>query len=100
LDRTLTAERIYALGSYQNLKLTHTITDIPDKIALNSKAMDLLQYSLLLDIELGYEKYVQLFEKVQHYKSKQDMTALEFIEQERISTFEQLLTSITPKTGD
>lgn len=88
MNRSLTTERIFPMGNYANLKLGHTLNEIPEKIATNPQAMNLLQYVLLLDVEYAYKKYHQLLERTGGMRLED---ALEFLEQERSTTFEQLI---------
>lgn len=92
MQRTLSTERIFPLGNYANVKFAHTILDIPENISTNPKSMELLQYVLLLDVEYAYKRYHLLMEKTTNMRLDE---VLEYIEAERVSTFEQLIAQTT-----
>ena len=75
------------MGSFANLRFSHTITEIPEEVALNQEAMKSLEYLLLLDVEYDYRRYLLLIEKI----TKSDpQEILNLIDGERTKTFEQL----------
>ena len=88
MQRSLTIERLFSLGNYSNIKISHTMTDIPENIALSRQAMGLVQDMLLLDVEYEYRRYQALTEKLG--KLTDNASVLEMIDAERESTFEQL----------
>jgi len=88
MQRTLSTERIFPMGNYANIKFAHTLSEIPEKIALNPIAMELLQYVLLLDVEYAYKRYHMLMDKTTNMKLDE---VLAYIEAERQSTFEELI---------
>lgn len=101
MNKTISIERIFSLGDYQNLKATDTITEIPDAVASNPDAIRLLRYLQLVDIEWTYIKYMKLRSSEPKLSNVEAIeTALSFIEDERRTTFVELLTAIsTDKAG-
>ena len=97
MQRTLTTERLFSMGSFANLRFSHTLSDIPEHIALDKEAMKLLQYALLLDVEYEYRRYLILIEKIANTDPKD---ILEMIDAERTTTFEQLFEKTHITTGD
>lgn len=75
------------MGSFANLRFSHTLTEIPERIALDKEAMKLLQYALLLDVEYEYRRYLMLIEKIQNTSPSE---ILKLIDAERETTFTQL----------
>jgi hypothetical protein len=97
VNKTLSAERIYSLGDYQNIKFTDTITEIPEAIALNPTAVQMIRYLQIVDLEWSYINYMNLRAKQPKIIKPEDIEqALEFIEEERTRTFERLLNEISP----
>ena len=95
MNKTIAIERIFSLGDYQNLKVTDTITEIPDAIASNPDAVKLLRYLQLVDIEWSYVKYMKLRASEPKLANVESIeAALAFIEDERTRTFEDLLNTI------
>ena len=87
MQRALTTERLFSMGSFANLRFSHTISEIPNEIATNQEAMKALEYLLLLDVEYDYRRYLLLIEKV----TKTDpQEILNLIDGERTTTFENL----------
>lgn len=96
MKRTLTTERLFSMGNFANLKFSHTLTEIPEEVALNKSAMQALEYLVLLDVEYDYRRYLMLIESV----TKLDPSEiLSFIDGERTKTFEQLF-ALTHTKGE
>jgi hypothetical protein len=95
MNKSLSVERIFSLGDYQNIKFTDTLTEIPETILLNPEAVKLLRYLQLVDIEWAYTHYMELRRRLPKIMKPEDLeAALNFIESERTHTFEQLLHTI------
>jgi len=95
MNKTISAERIFALGDYQNLKVTDSITEIPDAIARNPEAIKLLRFLQLVDIEWSYLTYQKLrLSEPKIVNSESIKSAIDYIESERTTTFEKLIESI------
>lgn len=97
MERKLSIERLYSLGNYQNVKFIDEITGIPEHIAINKDAMNLLSYSQILEVEKAYYDYYKLrLEKLPKGKLEDVITdTIEIIEEEQSRTWEQLLEIIT-----
>jgi hypothetical protein len=101
LNKEISVERTFQFVQYEPLKFTDTVTDIPDVISSNPEAMKLLRYLQLVDIECSWLAYMDLrLSEPKLINAEAVREAREFMEKERISTFEQLLTSITSTKGD
>lgn len=95
VNKQISIQRIFSQGDYQNLTVTDTITEIPDSIASNPEALKLLRYLQLVDVEWSYIKYMKLRMSEPKLASAEAVEqALSFIEQERVTTFENLLAAI------
>lgn len=96
MNKTLSAERIYSLGDYQNIKFTDTITEIPEALALNPDALKKIRYLQIVDMEWSFINYMNLRYRQPKIGSALETieVALEFIEEERTRTFQQLLDAI------
>lgn len=92
MNKSISLERIFSLGDYQNIKFTDTITDIPETVMQNGDALKYLRYLQLVDVEWSYLRYMTLRMKQPQSSLEQ---AMEFIEEERTITFERLLESIS-----
>lgn len=98
MNKQIAIERIFSLGDYQNIKVTDTITEIPDAVASKPEAIKLLRYLQLVDIEWTYIHYAKL-RAMEPKLSNLDAidSAMAFIEEERTQTFENLLVAISDK---
>lgn len=95
MNRQLGVTRIFALGNYENLQVTDTITDIPEDVLLNKEAVGLLRYLQLLDLELTFVQYGELRAETPRLKSEEDVvTAKSIIEEKRTITFDKLLETL------
>lgn len=95
MNKTITVERIYSQGDYQNITIKDTINEIPEAIATNSEALKLLRYLQLVDLEWSYLNYMKLRASEPKITNAESLeAATSFIEEERTITFEKLLSSI------
>lgn len=92
MDRAVSVERLYSLGDYKNIKFTDSISGIPEHVAMDTEAMDLLRYIQLLEVEQSHKRYIKLAEKLNLDKLDE---ILAVIEEERHNTWEQLLAKFT-----
>ena len=98
MNKQIAIERIFSLGDYQNIKVTDVITEIPDAVASNPEAIKLLRYLQLVDIEWTYIHYAKLRATEPKLSNLESIeTAMSFIEEERTTTFENLLNAISDK---
>ena len=100
MNKQIAVERIFSLGDYQNIKVTDTITELPEIVASNPEAMKLLRYLQLVDVEWTYINYARLRALEPKLTSSEAIeSAMNFIEEERTQTFESLLEAIRDKVG-
>jgi hypothetical protein len=98
MNRQISAERTFQYVQYEPLKFTDTITEIPHEIASNIDAMKLLRYLQLVDIEWSYLTYLEIrLQEPKLLTADAVREAKEFMEAERVVTFEKLLESIRNK---
>lgn len=88
------------MGNYNNVELYDEIIEIPERVALNTKAIGLLYYLMILEQEKAHKKYLTLITKFPASMEQLDKTA-ELIEEERTRTFtefmEELNKELEPK---
>lgn len=89
--RNLLVERLYSIADFQNIKLTSSITEIPDEIAKNEKAISLLFYLQCLGTDIAYKQYMNLRTRLVDEKAKD---ILEYLQKERETTYSQLMAEI------
>lgn len=96
MNKEISVERIFSLGDYQNIKFTDTIKEIPDVVASNPDAIKYLRYLQMIDIEWSYINYARLRASQPKLTSPEVIEeAINFIESERVTTFEKLLASLS-----
>lgn len=78
MERKISVERLYSLEQYQNIKFTSELNNIPESVALNEEAMDMLYYLQMLSCDIAYKKYMDIRE----YIAKNKPSVLEFFEEE------------------
>lgn len=75
MKRTLTTTRLFSLGDFKNISFSDVIEDIPEELAMNEKAINLLRAIQLFQIERAYLKYMKLRETT-HRLSYEEATEL------------------------
>ena len=61
MNRKISVNRIWSMGSFNNYELNDEITDIPERIALNPKAMGLLYNLMIMEMETAHANYLKLY---------------------------------------
>lgn len=91
MERQISVERLYTIADYQNIKFISTLSGIPETVALNEKAMQLLFYNAFIECDIAYKNYMDLRQTMVKDKVT---NVLEFLEEERSKTHNQLLEEI------
>lgn len=92
MERSLRIKRIYAVGNYQNIEVEDRIDNIPEKLVLDSTAMDLLSNLLLCRIESIYQKYVTMRQTFSDKQPEEVQALLEDTQAELYSKLDKHLT--------
>ena len=101
MNKSITLERTWQLVQFEPLRVSDTITEIPEIVASNPEAMRLLRYLQLIDTEWTYMQYAKLRASEPKLTSLEAIeSANEFLEEERRITFENLLKSMNSQTGE
>ncbi len=91
MERTLQVERLYFLGDFRNIKFSNTLTGIPEEIARNERAVELLFMQQYLSCEIAYRRYHSLIKSIAEASIEE---ALEKLEKERTNTMQELYEEI------
>jgi nucleotide-binding universal stress UspA family protein len=75
MERNLKIRRLYAPKQYESFEVTDEFTNIPEELALNAEAMRLLTELLLLKVESGWQKHLQMRQNT-HDMSPEEIIAL------------------------
>jgi len=100
VNKQISVERLYSLGDYRNIKfvtVVGNITGIPDEVSNNHKAMALLWYLQLLEIEEARHNYDLLSRKILN-TTHEDISAM--LEEERTKTYLDFISEIEAKTTE
>jgi len=63
MNMNLKIKRIYNLGNYSNVEFTEELNEIPEKLLFNKEAMDKFRKLLMLNVEVSYNKYLEVTNK-------------------------------------
>jgi len=91
MDRSVSVTRTYALGNYKNIKLTDTISDIPEELATNPEVMGALKFLQIVSIEQSYFNYVRDAESWHQLDIEDAIAKLDGLEKETITDLKELL---------
>jgi hypothetical protein len=99
MQRTISIERLYFLGNFKNIKISTTLTDIPEDWAKDLKVVDGLFREQLISVEKAYCQYHELVKGL----PADEAETFEYLEAERTKTIEELKEEIalitTPPAG-
>lgn len=91
MKRSLSAERLYSLAEYQNIKFVNTISEIPEELSRNENIVSKLFLLQSISCDMAYADYKRLREKM---KEERVTDVLEFLKEERIQTLKELMIEI------
>lgn len=99
MKRDLSVERLYYLGDYKNIKFGSVTKDIPEELALNNRAEELIFLQQFLACEMAYRKYIDMLEKINEdfgiVRSGKRIVdpekVAEFLQEQRVQTLKELL---------
>lgn len=101
MNKSLHVKRLWTMGQFSNIELHNEVTDIPEKVALNSKATGLLYNLMLMEMESAYVNYLSIY-KDHPVMIKAFPGILDFfqemhvaVEQEKTKTFTQLMEELS-----
>jgi len=63
MNMNLKIKRIYNLGNYSNVEFTEELNEIPEKLIFNKEAMHKFRKLLMLNVEVSYNKYLEVTNK-------------------------------------
>ena len=58
--RTVSMERTYAVGNYQNIKLYDSMVDLPEEVAMDNEIIMALRFLQIVQSEKTYYEYQKL----------------------------------------
>lgn len=61
MHEQIRVKRLWSMGQFNNVELESTISEIPEKIALNDRAIGLLYNLMLLEAESAHKEYIKLY---------------------------------------
>lgn len=64
MNKNIGLKRLYKVGDFNNITFEESINEIPENIFNNKEVMDDIKYLLLVDAELGYRRYIQLYQEL------------------------------------
>lgn len=77
MERTLYAERLYSLGDFKNIKFSSALTQIPEDVARNPEAINLLYIDMYIGMELAYRRYYAMVENLARANVQEVIDGLE-----------------------
>lgn len=97
MNRNLKVKRLWSMGQFSNVELSDEITDIPENIAINPKAIALIYNMMVLQMESTYVNYLAIY-KDNPVMVKAFPQIIDFfreiqvaVENEKTKTFDQLM---------
>lgn len=90
MSRSLSVERLYSLGQYQNIKLFDSIDDLPDEVIFNKELVSEIRYLQFIQLELDLRKYLQLIERIHPYSAEEAIGYLEEVKVQTIDLIKKL----------
>lgn len=86
-ERSLGVERLYSLGDYKNIKFSDVINGIPEELYMYDDAIKKIRLLQIIDIEIMFRKYLELFKQLNGMDYE---TAMEYLEDLRVNTIRNI----------
>lgn len=97
MQSSLKTERLYSLSDYNNVKFSQEVTEIPERILLNERAIGLLYSLMILEMEKAHKNYILIYKSYPASLEQIEQTA-SIIEEARTKTFKELLEELNKET--
>ena len=103
MQKRIGVERLYYLGDYKNIKFASEVSEIPEELAMNETATELLFLQQYIGCELAYRKYVNMIETINETftvekggkKIVDTEAVIQFLQEEKTQTLKQLYDEIS-----
>ncbi len=98
MERKIDYNRTFYLGQFKNLKVGHTVEDLPEHIWTNPDAIELISYLLLIATERDFRRYQLLVKEVGELTLEDGLAYLSDLRDETFRDIQKLLKN--GETGD
>lgn len=89
--RTIRYDRTFFLGQYKNIKVYHSLDNVPDKLWLNPEAVEKLSTLLLLAVERDFRRYQQLNKEIGGMSLEESLAYLNELRDETYKEIQEIL---------
>lgn len=80
MSKSISVERLYFLGNFQNIKFKLDVDGIPEDLGNDNTFMDRLHLLSLITMEMNFRNYIKLISDVPHHMDNDEaLAALENI---------------------
>ena len=86
MNKSVGIERVYSLGNYNMLRISDTISDIPDELMLDEKFIFDLRMLQLLQAEKTFVKYSQVSEKMSGISEEESLEGINAIIERKLES--------------
>lgn len=97
MNRTLRYERKFPIEQYGNNAFVDEITGLPEDVFLNAELMAKIRYLQMVEVELAYRTYVELYKQSKTVAVESLARAVEFLESEKNTTMAFIEATLKPK---
>lgn len=94
MKRKLNLERVYKISDYNTIRLGDEISELPDKVLMNPKAVEKVMELLQLNVEINYHKYLELCAKLSRYTEDIIMSELEALKAQTVDDLKTILDNL------
>jgi len=96
MNRTLKYERKFPMEQYGNVTFTDDIIELPEEVILNQELISKIRYLQMIDVELAYRTYVELYKQSKTLSVESLARAVEFLEEEKKETMAFIQATLKP----
>jgi hypothetical protein len=96
MNRSLRYERKFPMEQYGNVTMYDEILELPEEVFLNQELIAKIRYLQMLDAELAYRVYVDLYKQSHTLAAENLISAVAFLEEQKKETMETIKTILYP----
>lgn len=97
MQRNLKFERLYNLGNYSNVLIGDEVIGLPEGTILKEEFVEKVYYLMMINSEIMYRKYKQLYNKAHTFSEEQLAEAIAMLESEKVNTLDEIKSIIGDK---
>lgn len=100
MKKSLRYERKFPFEQYGNISFVDEIIDLPDEVVFNLDLMNKIRYLQMIDVELAYRIYSDLYKESRTLAAESVAEAMAFLNEKKEETLAAIRDILNPNKAD